>query len=237
MTVQSSAAEIRNRVQEVPRWRHRIDVGAGVVTPGTEDTEAELARLQLPRHLSGHRVLDVGCSDGFYSFTCEERGAEVVAIDDESSHLAPGNGFRLAAELRGSQATYQARDVEALDPEVDGTFDLVLFLNVLYHLPNPVLSLRRLAGVTRPGGRLVLKTYYRQDVRVWVRGRCLGLDLDRRPKWWFFPGDELGGDPTNWWAPNRRGLEALLRATGWTDVRRLGHHGDRLYYHATRARA
>jgi hypothetical protein len=96
-------------------------------------------------------------------------------------------------------------------------------------------NLRRIADVTRPGGTLVLKTYYRTDVRLWLRGKCIGFDFGRRPKWWYFPGSELGGDPTNWWAPNRSGLEALLQSTGWTDVRHVTTWRDRLYFHATRA--
>ena len=232
----SDAAEIRARVATVPGWRHRIDVGAGVVTPGNEDTSEELRRLRLPANLQGKRVLDVGASDGFYSFECERRGAEVLAIDDESSLLAgTGNGFRVARDLLGSHAGYEARDVELLDPATDGMFDLVLFINVLYHLRNPMLALERLASVTRPGGKLVLKTYYRTDVRVWLKGRCIGFDIDRRPKWWYFPTTELGGDPTNWFAPNRAGLEAMLGATGWTGIDRIGRYGDRIYYHATRS--
>lgn len=230
-----STEEIRRRVAEIDRWRHRIPVGGGVVTPGVEDTPHQLELLQIPSDLTGRRVLDIGCSDGFYAFTCEERGAaEVVAIDDESSTHHEHNGFRVAAELRDSAARYLLRDVEDLDPEVDGEFDVVLFINVLYHLQNPMRALQRIAAVTRPGGLLVLKTYFRTDVRVWVRGRCLGFDVDPRPKWWFFPDRELGGDPTNWWAPNRRGLDGMLAATGWADRRQVAREGDRLYLHCRR---
>lgn len=228
-----SDEDLLRRVQQVGGWRHRIDLG-GVITPGSEDTAAEWERLRVPP-LTGSRVLDIGCSDGYYSFRCESLGAsEVVAIDDESSFLAPTNGFRLAAERLGSNAEYLVRDVETLSSEQDGQFDLVLFINVLYHLRNPVLALQRIAEVTRPGGTLILKTYHRTDVRVWVRGRCYGFDLDRRPKWWYFPNSELGGDPTNWWAPNRSGLEALLASTGWGDLQHVTTWRDRLYYHAVR---
>ncbi len=230
------AAAARDEIARIARWRHRIDVGHGVVTPGVEDTPLELRRLRIPGSLAGKRVLDIGCSDGFYAFTCEDRGAaEVVAIDDESSTHNQPNGFRIAAELRGSRARYETRDVEELDPGVDGTFDVVLFINVLYHLPNPMRALQAIASVTEPGGLLVLKTYFRTDVRVWLRGRCLGFDVDPRPKWWYFPGTELGGDPTNWWAPNRRGLEGMLGATGWTSIEQVDRVGDRLYVHARRA--
>jgi tRNA (mo5U34)-methyltransferase len=33
----------------------------------------------------------------------------------------------------------------------------------------------------------------------------------------------LRGDPTNWWAPNHAGVEALLRSSGMQVTDRLGH--------------
>lgn len=227
--------DLASLVASVPAWRHRIELPGGITTPGSEDCLAELARLQLPADMSGMRVLDVGCSDGFYSFECERRGAQVVSVDDESSLLAGGvNGFQVAATALGSSADYRVRDVHDLSPDLDGMFDLVLFVNVLYHLRNPVLALERLASVTSPGGLMVLKTYFRSDVRLWVRGRCVSVDLDRRPKFWFFPTTELAGDPTNWFAPNRAAVAGLLSATGWSSSRRTGQWRDRVYVHATR---
>jgi len=231
----TSPTDIHAEIATIPVWRHRIEVSPGIVTPGVEDNATELARLEIPRALAGTRVLDIGCSDGFYSFECERRGAEVVSIDDESSLLAGGrNGMTVARDLLGSSVDYHPGDVHELDPERDGTFDVVLFINVLYHLRNPILALDRIAAVTRPGGTLVLKTYFRNDVHFWWRGRRFGFDLDKRPKWWFFPESQLGGDPTNWFAPNSAALEGALRATGWEAIRRVGRHGDRLYYHARR---
>ena len=220
-------------IAELDNWRHQIDVGYGVVTPGTRDLSADARHLRLPRDLTGKRVLDVGASDGWFSFTCEDAGAtDILAIDDLSSTLnAERNGFTIAAELRESKARFEACDVVDLDPERHGQFDLILFLNVLYHLPNPMLALERLAAVLAPGGTLLLKTYFRSDVRVWFRGRAFQFDIDRRPKAWFFPNDELAGDPTNWWGPNRRCIEAFLEAVG-LESEMLAVDGDRVYYAA-----
>lgn len=227
--------EARRELASLSFWRHRIEVLPGLWTPGRDDVRPEISRLGIPADLTGRRLLDVGASDGGFSFECERRGADVVAIDDESSLAGNGNGFRVAARVLGSKADYVARGIEQLDPEVDGLFDDVLLVNVLYHLRNPILALDRLASVTRPGGRLFLKTYYRTDVRVWVRRRCLGFDMDSRPKFWFFPNSELAEDPTNWFAPNKKALEGLLAVTGWTDIRHCNTHLDRLYYQASRA--
>lgn len=226
--------ELARQVADLGRWRHRIDLGGGLITPGTEDTGTEWRRLDVPS-LAGQRVLDVGCSDGYYAFRAERLGATVTAIDDESSLLAGGrNGFQIAHDALGSKVTYAHRDVVDLSPEVDGTYDVVFLINVLYHLRHPLLALERLAAVTRPGGLLVLKTFVAADVRFWVRGRCVSVDLDRRPKLWCYPTTELAGDPTNWFGPNVAGVRALLQASGWVVERELGRHGDRWYCHARR---
>lgn len=240
MTAEAASAhtsqhhDIAQAIAQVPVWRHRIRIGSHT-TPGTEDTDAELRRLNLDATYTGRRVLDIGCSDGLYSFEAERRGAaDVVAIDDESSLLAGGvNGFTVARNLLGSKVSYRTMDVEHLDPEELGLFDRVMFINVLYHLRNPVKALEQIYAVTRPGGQMILKSFYQTDVRKWVKGRCIGFDIDRRPKMWFYPAKELGGDPTNWFGPNRRGLEGLLTTTGWRFEHTLTW-GDRLYYRCTK---
>ncbi len=65
-------------------WWHSIDLGNGIITPGvhrTEELRDNFARFGLPEEMTGLRVLDIGCWDGFYSFAAERRGAEVVAVD------------------------------------------------------------------------------------------------------------------------------------------------------------
>lgn len=52
-------AELRTRVAQL-RWHHRIDLGQGVVTSGSDDSPGKLARLRLPASLAGKSVLDVG---------------------------------------------------------------------------------------------------------------------------------------------------------------------------------
>ena len=57
------------------------------------------------------------------------------------------------------------------------------------------------------------------------RPDCLVLEthLIRFP-WWkpymrFYPGTELGKDPTNWWGPNRACIEAMLRDLGFSEIK------------------
>src|SRR6201996_4023048 len=145
------AQEALRLIAAHPHWYHQIEVAPGVVTPGVNDSQMILDTLRLPDDLSGLRVLDIGARDGFFSFECERRGAaEVVAID----YLPPEEtGFPIAKKLVGSDVELRQANVYDLTPEEFGTFDLVLFLGVLYHLRDPMLALDRIADVST--GRVI----------------------------------------------------------------------------------
>ena len=71
-----------------------------------------------------------------------------------------------------------------LSPERVGTFDVVLFVGVLYHLRHPLLALERVASVS--ADLLVFDSH-------------TAMSEERRPVMLFYPGTELNDDPTNWW--------------------------------------
>ncbi len=198
--------ELRARVDEL-RWFHVLDLGGGVRTPGIYDPRRTLPRLGLPARLDGKRVLDVGAWDGFYSFEMERRGADVLATDSFSwggGGWGTKDGFDLARGALGSHVRDLWIDPRDLQPEkVGGTFDVVLFLGVLYHLRDPMPVLERLRSVT--GELLVVETE-------------TGMLLTHRPAAEFFPGMELNADPTNWWAPNPAAMVGMLRAVGYRSV-------------------
>src|SRR5262245_56397540 len=198
--------ELQSRVSAL-RWYHTIDFGGGIVSKGADDTAVRLSRLDLPASLSGRTVLDVGAWDGFFSFEAERRGAARVVATDSYSWGGAGwgtkAGFELAREALGSHVEDVEVDVMDLDPSRLGTFDVVLFLGVLYHMRDPVGALERAASMT--GGLLVVETE-------------VGMLLNRQPAAAFYPGDELAGDHTNWWAPNPAAVVGMLRAVGFRDV-------------------
>src|SRR5712671_3378036 len=148
-----TSEELKSQVATL-KWHHSIDLGNGIVTPGQDNSAKKLARLQLPESFAGKSVLDVGAWDGFFSFDAERRGAKrVLATDSYSwngSHdWGDKRGFNLAREVMGSKVEDQDIDVLELSPERVGAFDIVLFLGVLYHMRHPMLSVERVASVTR----------------------------------------------------------------------------------------
>jgi tRNA (mo5U34)-methyltransferase len=121
----------------------------------------------------------------------------------------PGKAtFDLARRLRGSKVESIAADFMTMDLGEVGTFDVVLYLGVLYHIEDPYGALKRLARVT--GGEAYIET--------------AGVAVNRyehRKLWEFYEADEFNGDPTNWWAPNLAALQGACRAAGFSDVQTL----------------
>jgi tRNA (mo5U34)-methyltransferase len=249
------AVALQAAVATVPDWFHSIDLGHGVVTPGNKSPETlakELANMHLP-DLHGRSVLDVGAWDGYFSFAAESLGADrVVSLDHYSWSLdlpavhayvirceqegidpepwervpevwrpdtLPGRrGFDLARETLHSKVEPVVADFMTVDLDTLGTFDVTFFLGVLYHLENPFEAIRRLAAVTRE--LAVIETLV-----------MIVVALGDHPLWQYFPGDEMLGDPSNWWAPNRAGLVGMCKAAGFSRVDVLDHPNDDLPQH------
>jgi tRNA (mo5U34)-methyltransferase len=214
-------AVIRGEVAKLGWW-HRIDLGHGIVTPGTDDSARKLARIGLPADLTGKSVLDIGAWDGFFSFESERRGAARVVAIDASWTGADGGptkyGFSLAHRALGSKVEAHHLSVYDLDPATLGTFDVVLFLGVLYHVRDPLGALERVRSVC--GGLAIIET---ETDMLWMRRPALG----------FYPGAELNDDPSNWFAPNIAALRGLVSAAGFS--RALVHSKSSLPHRIGRA--
>lgn len=203
-------AELRESIQAY-KWFHSIDFGDGIVTNGYSTLEFQRQDAETifrPINIQGANVIDIGAWDGLLSFEAKKRGAARVLATDH--YVWGGNPafrgretFELAREALGVEVEAMDIDVPDLSPERVGTFDVVLFLGVFYHLFDPIEGLRRAASLAR-------------DVMVVASYVDLG-DVDR-PAMVFYPGDELAGDPTNWWGPNVPLIKALLKEFGFSRI-------------------
>ena len=209
--------QLTSRVRQI-RWYHTIDLGSGVVTNGVDDSPVRLARLDLPPSFAGHTVLDIGAWDGFFSFEAERRGASRVVAADSYSWRGHGWGSKAGFELARTALRSKVEDIDIdvmdLSPERVGTFDVVFFLGVLYHLRHPLLALERVASVTR---------------RLLVLETVVDMIGFRRPAAAFYPGRELNHDPTNWWAPNLPALHGMLQDVGFAEVRTVSPQPSAAY--------
>lgn len=209
-------ARAESLIASVDPWYHRIEVRPGLTTPGVNDSQLVLRSLDLPEDLSGLRVLDIGTRDGFFAFECERRGAEVTAVD----YMPPEQtGFPVARELLGANVEFIQDNVYELSYEKYGGFDLVLFLDVLHHLRDPMLALDRIWDVCR--GRLIVETQVIDEALMTEDGDFVQLAelhpaLASARLMQFYPGDSLYGDPTCVWAPSEACLRAMLEEASFS---------------------
>jgi tRNA (mo5U34)-methyltransferase len=179
----------------------------------------------LPDDMRGMRALDIGCNAGFYSIALARRGAEVLGIDVDPHYLRQAEWARERFGIAPAQLSLARMQVYDL-ARVPGSFDVVLFLGVLYHLRYPLLALDLVSDKVE--GLLILQTLTMPGEEVSTPPDDLRLDerdhmLD--PGWpkLAFIERRLEDDPTNWWAPNRACVEAMLRSSGLTPVGSPGH--------------
>jgi tRNA (mo5U34)-methyltransferase len=120
---------IECQVKAEPYWFQKIEVLPGLYSAGWSNPAAEkLPYYGLPDDLTGKRVLDIGCAEGFFTFEAEKRGArEVIGVDSFPDSIWR---FNIVREARQSNATAFLMNVYDLEPKRLGTFDLVLFYGV-----------------------------------------------------------------------------------------------------------
>lgn len=203
--------ELLKKIGSIKKWYHRVELMPGVVTPGISPAQEIYMRLGLPEDMSGLRVLDIGTNDGFYAFECERRNArEVIAIDHFSIEMT---GFQVLKDFYESRVMYIQDNVYNITEEKYGTFDVVLFLGVLYHLRNPLRALEIIRSVCRD--KLYLESFI-IDEMIEQSPSVYNSSLVSFPLMQFFSRDELNSDYTNWWGPTLVCLTEMLESTNFT---------------------
>jgi len=203
-------AEVWARIATIEHWYHPVELRPGLVTPGKNAASDILALLDLPTDCTGLRVLDLGARDGYFTFELERRGAEVTAIDYLPDTTT---GFRVCADLLGSKAKFVHANIYDLGPDEFGTFDIVLFLGLIYHLPDPLEALHRVRSVTR--GRLCVESHIIDNALLLADGSVVSMaslspGLDKLPLVQFYQGAALNNDASNYWGPTLVALEAMV---------------------------
>lgn len=184
-------------------------------------------KLQRYFPLQGKSALDVGCQWGATSIAMANAGAMVTGIDVCEDFV---NGARLRAKQHGVEAAFYTSAAEKL-PFEDGSFDVVVCVNVLEHVECHRKTVRELVRVLRPGGHLYLDGPNRLSPRWFLKDphyRMMGISILPPSLGRFyvkrvrrFPSYEVGTFPI------ASRVEKLLRCTGVEIIASSRNGGDK----------
>lgn len=141
-------------------------------------------RERLWSLVKGPEVLEVGVGTG-KNMTYYSAGLQITGID-----LAPGMLARARERATALSLDVQLflGDVQTLD-FADNAFDTVVSTFVFCSVPNPVLGLREIHRVVKPGGQVLLLEHVRSERLLWgalmdflnpLVVRVVGANINRR---------------------------------------------------------
>jgi len=172
--------QVENLLKTEKLAYQKIELPYGLSTGGED--RSDTSNLIFNGNLDGKSVLDIGCYLGYFCHEAVRRGAKkVVGVDANENRLRQA---RLLADCMGRSIEYKSLNIE--EEEITGQFDVVILLNVLHHLRNPIGVLDKiiphvnerlileLAGPSSPKADKLLKKMW---ASWWLRYRINKLPL------------------------------------------------------------
>ena len=124
----------------------------------TRQIAAEFDRdLAGPLPFKGLRLLDIGCGGGLLSEPMARLGAEVTGADAAPKNIPVA---QIHAEQSGLQIDYRNTTAEAL-ADAGEQFDVVLNMEVVEHVADPLAYLTACQRLLKPGGLMICSTLNR----------------------------------------------------------------------------
>ncbi|HEY0517308.1 MAG TPA: methyltransferase domain-containing protein [Solirubrobacteraceae bacterium] len=142
------AEELQERIAAYPLWHYQFEFEGGIRTPLVDRARVNRQRqrrqyffeplLRLTGGtLEGRRVLDLGCSSGFWALQAIEAGADfVLGLDGRDTYIEQA---KLVFEAKGiDPARYRFDQANVFEYDLQERFDVVLCLGLLNVVAKPV---------------------------------------------------------------------------------------------------
>ena len=216
---------------ESSRKRHALELFAGL--PSRYHSMGALLsfgqdprwRRMLVRAIApqpGLRVLDVATGTGLVAFALAQRGCDVVGLDQSEAMLGLARSALAERPDLARRLRFVHGQAERL-PFADGEFDALSFTYLLRYVDDPQATLRELARVVKPGGRIAMLEFGVPGTWparfLWRIHTRYGLPLLGRlvSTAWLEVGRFLGPNIEEFYATTPDLVE-LWRASGITEV-------------------
>lgn len=153
---------------------------------------------------SGSRILDAGAGELKYKKFCQHLN---YVSQDFAQYDGEGDGIGLQTKNWDQNGLDIISDITAI-PELEASFDAVMCIEVLEHIPHPVNALEEFARLLHPGGYLVVTApfdslthfspyfyqtgYSRYFYQYWLEKLSFEiLDLQENGNYFEYLGQEL----------------------------------------------
>ncbi len=198
---QTTQTQLHDALQGLHPWRKGPFDLFGVHVDTEWRSDWKWQRVAPHIDLSGKRVLDIGCGNGYYMWRMWQAGAElVIGVDPNLLFL---NQFEAVKRYLPHAPVWQLPFTLEELPEPTAAFDTVFSMGVLYHRRSPLDHLLQLKACLRPDGELVMET----------------LVIEGDEQQCLLPEDRYAQMRNVWFLPSVPMLERMLRRAGYSDVR------------------
>jgi len=126
--------------------------------------------LSARSDLRGKAIIDLACGDGRTTHLLRSLGASVAAYD-------------LFPEVCKLDDKPQWIDLQARTSIADASADIVIFQEVIEHLPNQLFALQEIFRILKPGGELFLTTPSRSSLASKLSYLCFESETMKLTPW------------------------------------------------------
>ena len=164
----------------------------------------------LPLNLEGKRVLDIGVWTGGSSLLLSAMGAEVDALEEVKKYA---DTVTFLAESFGLDKL-NCRAISLYDLDEHDKYDYIVYAGVIYHVTDPILSLRILFNALKDNGNIYIETFGIKSNSTIPIVRAEGPVISRGGS-----QENLNRSGWNYFIPSTNALSLWCNTVGFEDIR------------------